>query len=255
MICALGCAAPVSAAEVLACPDDSLLAQTDGASGIPAACTVLRGQFLIESLYFQNASAVGGTALAAYPMFRLRAGAASRLELLVDTPSQVAESGLGGVGLYLMSNAGVGANYALVDAPKLALTAGAEIQPPANHYAPNRQLQPKYGLDVTGLYQATPALGLTGFFGVSTSFKSGLAHEFPGASLGAQIRAAYLTDVSVDLGSRFIARQANPQAFVDVSLERQLGECVSLDVGLGTTFNPVADTKSHYLAAGVNLRP
>ncbi len=249
-------AEPAAASEFsLACGSGSLLALTDGASGTPSACTARRGEFLVESLYFQNASAVGGTALAAYPMFRLRAGVLPRLELLLDTPSQVAESGLGGVGLYLMSNPGFGAKFSAVDSGRLAISIGAEVEPPVNQYSPHRELQPKYSLDATWLYQVTPRFALTGLVGASTSRKVGLAHVFPGATVGAKIHADHLTDVSFDVGSRFIARQAQAQAFGDVSVERLLSRRLSFAVGLGTSFNPVVETKSHYLAAGFNYRP
>ena len=221
---------------------------------MPAACTLPRGELLVESQYFQNASAVGGTALAAYPLFRLRSGATSRLELLLDSPSQVAQSGVGGAGLYLRTNPGLGVNYALVGAGRLSLTAGAEVQPPVDRYSPDCGQQPKYTLHFAGLYQVDSTFALTGFVGASTSRRVGVTRDFPGASVGAKIHADQQTDVSIDVGSRFIARLAHPQSFGDISVERLFGKRIAVDVGLGTSFNPVIDTKSHYLAAGVNFR-
>jgi hypothetical protein len=254
--CLLPWGSAASAGDLAAaCDSGSLLDYADGAGGVPSACTLERGRFLIESVYFQNASAVGGTALAAYPMFRVRAGVSSRLELLLDTPSQVAESGLGGAGLYLMTNAGVGANYAIVSGGPLALTAGTEIQPPVNYYAPNREDQPKYGLNFTGVYQLNEVWGITGLVGGSTSHTVGFNHVFPGASFGTKISPNKKTAIDIDLGSRYLARHAEAQGFADVSVAQAIGKKFSLNTGLGTTFNPVQNEKSHYLAAGLNYKP
>jgi hypothetical protein len=239
----------------VACGQSTLLTLTDGASGVPSACTLNAGSFLIEGLYFQNASAVGGTALAAYPMFRLRGGVTPRVELLVDTPSQVAQSGLAGAGLYLTSSAGFGANYALVRGGRLALTSGVEVEPPVNRYSPSRQEQSKYALNMSGLYQVTPALGITGFVEGTTSRTSGLSAIFPGASVGAKIATDERTGINVGLGSRILGRYAHAQSFADLSVERQVGKHVSFNTGIGTAFNPVHNQKSHYLAAGVNFLP
>jgi hypothetical protein len=59
-------------------------------------CLVGRGHSVIDITYYQNASSVGGTALAAYPEATIRFGIARNLEVFVDAPSDVAKSGLDG---------------------------------------------------------------------------------------------------------------------------------------------------------------
>ncbi len=53
------------------------LANTSHARMTP--CIVRPGRIVIESMYYQNASSVGGTALAAYPEPTFRIGLAPRL--------------------------------------------------------------------------------------------------------------------------------------------------------------------------------
>jgi hypothetical protein len=248
------CALPGSASELSSC-GDSLLALSDEADGMPSACTVSRGSLLLESTYFQNASAFGGTALAAYPMVRFRAGATSRLEFLLDSPSQVAESGKDGAGLYPATGAGVGANYAVLEGARLSLAAGAEVQPPIDDYASDRRLQPKLLLDSSALYRVTPLFALTGAAALSDSRTVGLERDSLSVWLGTRLSADRRTDVSLDVGDRYIARRTCAQAAGDISFARLLGNNTSIGAALGTSFNPVVNTKSHYFSAAVNVRP
>ena len=62
-------------------------------------CVAPRHRFILETTYYQNASRIGGSALAAYPEARIRYGMAPRLELFVDTPSEIAKSGERGRGI------------------------------------------------------------------------------------------------------------------------------------------------------------
>jgi hypothetical protein len=248
-------AGPARASEIDgACAGASLLAVIDGTGDLPSPCAVGAGSFLMESLYYQNASKVGGTALAAYPMFRLRAGLARRVELVLDTPSQVAQSGLAGRGLYPSSQPGFGLNYTLAASARYALALRAEARPPASRFAPSEQ-QSKYSLNATSEYRLTQHFTLIGFLGGSTSRTVGLQHVFPVSALGFGFDPNARTEISTDLGARFLARHASPQSFGDVSVSELLQKTCAFQVGLGTTLNPVSNAKAHYLAAGFDFRP
>jgi hypothetical protein len=258
---AVSCALTFAAAGGIAlagsdvCGGQQLLAIGGKPNGAPVACIAAPKTLLVESLYYQNASKVGGTALAAYPMIRLRAGVAPRLELVVDAPSQVAESGLGGAGLYPASSPGIGVNYALSSSIRSALALGAELLPPESLYEPNRSAQPKYEMHLTSAYRVTRYLTLDGALAGSSSRRSGLQRIYPTALLGADLTVARQTRVSFDLGARIVTRRQAWQSFGDISVTRLLGNNLAFDIGLGTAFNPVNDQKSHYLAAGFNVKP
>ncbi len=254
-VLALAAAGGVASADPDVCGSGNLLTIGSTANGVPEACIVPAKTFLLESLYYQNASKVGGTALAAYPMFRLRAGVAERLELVVDAPSQVAESGLGGAGLYPASSPGVGLNYELTRSERRVLTFGAELLPPESLYDPNHAAQPRYRFDLGSAYRVSHVLTLNATLAGSSSPRVGLQHICPAAIVGAEITPAKLTRISIDLGGRIVSRQSAWQSFGDVSVTQLLKKNLAFDIGLGTAFNPVSDQKSHYLAAGFNFKP
>jgi hypothetical protein len=103
----------------------------DDLSGITPPCAVAPGSVLVETVYYQNASRAGGTALAAYPLVRFETGIVRNLELVLDAPSQIAESGLAGAGLYPTTHAGYGLNYTFASNARLAASFGAELVPPS----------------------------------------------------------------------------------------------------------------------------
>ncbi len=251
---ALGSACGVAFADTDVC-GGGLLSLGANPSETPSACVLPPKTFLVESLYYQNASKVGGTALAAYPMVRLRAGLTQRLEMLVDAPSQVAESGLGGAGLYPASSPGLGLNYALAQSNIRAVTLGAELLPPESLYEPNRAAQPSYRLDLSSAFRVSQFLTLNAAVAGSSSRRVGLEHVCPTALVGASITPNPRTRISFDLGARIITRHSSWQSFGDISVTQLLRKKLAFDVGLGTAFNPVNDQKSHYLAAGFNFRP
>jgi hypothetical protein len=91
IVAVIGCGSQPASAQNASqmCASEPLLALETGASFIPSSCTVPAGGILLESLYYQNASHVGGTALAAYPLLQVTAGVARRVEFIADLPSQV----------------------------------------------------------------------------------------------------------------------------------------------------------------------
>lgn len=242
-----------AAAPLSVCAEPNPAFTIDDPAGITAPCAVAPGSLLVETLYYQNASRVGGTALAAYPLFRLRAGLAKRLEVVVDTPSQVAESGLAGAGLYPRTHPGYGFSYTVASTGAFAASAGVEAVPPSSRFTVN-EAQPRYVFDLTGGYQLSPRATLSAIATGSSSRQVGFQRIFPAAAVRAAYDASSVMQISSDVGMRIIARHSVGQSYGDVSVNERLRRYVTFAVGLGTTFNPVANEKAHYLASGFSFR-
>ena len=249
------CVAPVRArAAADPCWQLELTDVAQGSSAIPSPCTVAPGAFLLEGLYYQNASKVGGTALAAYPLLQVQAGIFHRVDLVVDAPSQIAESGLAGAGLYPRSHSSYGARYLFAQSQRLALATSFAVSPPASFYAPSES-QAKYALALVSAYRLTPGLTLRAKSEVSTSHTVGVGHILPANVLGADVAIDRSTVISSDVGSRDVTARVGAQTFVDVDVKRMLARKLMFDVGVGTSFNAVASSKAHYLAGGLSFRP
>jgi hypothetical protein len=224
-------------------------------SGITAPCATPRGAVAVEMLYFQNASSVGGTALAAYPMFRVRTGVLRRLEAVIDAPSQVAESGLNGAGLYPTTHLGYGLNYTVAAGARFAAGVGAEFVPPASLYAVTQtQSQPKYVLDATAGYRLSRRAVLSALATAASSHSVGFQRIFPSLQMRGSFDLSPTTQVSTGLGARIVTRHEHAQSFGDIAINERLRKQLEFSVGLGTAFNPVNNAKAHYLASGFNVR-
>jgi hypothetical protein len=235
-----------------ACASGDPAFTNDDLSGITAPCATARGDVTIETLYFQNASRVGGTALAAYPMVRVRTGVLRRLEAVLDAPSQVAESGLNGAGQYPMTHLGYGLNYTALASARLAAGFGAEFVPPASLFAVT-QAQPKYVFDATAGYRLSRRATVSALATGASSHSVGFERVFPSLALRETYDTSATTQISTDLGARIVTRHERAQSFGDVAVNERLRKNLGFSVGLGTAFNPINDTKAHYLASGFNL--
>ena len=229
-------------------------ALADDLSGIASPCAVAPRSFLIETVYLQNASAVGGTALAAYPLVRVRTGLLRRVELVVDPPSQIAESQPGGGGLYPPTHFGYGIDYTIAQTSRSAVALQTQVQPPNWRFAPSHNGQPRYVVGLSSEYLVTRRLSLGVAASGTSSGQVGFERVLPSLS----IRAAYATsaaiEIATDLGTRIVSRRAVAQSFGDVAVNHRLTKSTFFTVGLGTTFNAVTNAKAHYLASGFNFR-
>jgi hypothetical protein len=223
----------------------------DDVSGFSSPCATAPGSVLIETTYLQNASAVGGTALAAYPLLTLRTGIARHVEFVLDSPSQIAESGRAGIGLYPKTHLGYGLRYAGGKNERLAFALVTEVLPPMLRFSANHA-QARYVLGVTSEYAVNAKLRFGFATSGTSSASAGLAHILPTTVLEAAFFATPAIEISTDLGTRITARRAAAQAFGDVAITETAGRNLAFKLGLGTAFNPVSNTKAHYLAAGVN---
>jgi hypothetical protein len=236
------------------CSDLELTYVAQGSNDIASPCTLSPGAFLVEGLYYQNASKVGGTALAAYPLLQVQAGIVRRVDLVVDAPSQVAESGLAGAGLYPRSHSSYGARYLFARSQSLAFATTFAVSPPASFYSPS-ETQAKYALAFVSAYTVTPGFLLRAQSQVATSHTVGIGRILPTNALGADLGIDRSTVVSTDIASRVVTARFRAQNFVDVDVKRMLARKLMFDVGVGTSFNAVASSKAHYLAGGLSFRP
>jgi hypothetical protein len=246
---------PASASSVMAldaCNTQNPAFTTDDLSGIQAPCAAAPGTLLVEMLYFQNASRVGGTALAAYPLFRLRTGIVHRLDAVIDTPSQIAMSGLKGIGLYPTTQIGYGLNYTFVTDARLASAVGLELVPPGSRFNVSDS-QPRYVIDMTAGFHLTRSMTVSAIATGTSSKNVGFERVNPAAALRVAYYSSARTQLSADLGTRILVRHGAAQNYGDVAVNERLRKNVTFSVGLGTTFNPVSDAKAHYLASGFNF--
>jgi hypothetical protein len=242
-----------TAATTSVCAGDNLLSVVDPTSGLPAACSVPIDTLLAQSLYYQNASKVGGSALAAYPMVDILAGITARTEIRLDAPSQVAESGPNGTGRYPTTATGFGLKYQFAQSSNAALEIGAEDRPPLSPFTTNTT-QGAYGLDVASLYRLSGSVAVDGSVtGLVTRIR-GSERMLPTMNLGISYDVAPTTQVATDLGSRTLARFGRTQKFGDVTVTHVLHKNLALDTGLGTAFNAMSNAKAHYLSAGLDIR-
>jgi hypothetical protein len=239
------------------CTNAPLLIIADGPSDMPSACTVAKGSFLAEGLYYQNASRFGGTALAAYPLMRMRVGVAQRTEFALDAPSEIAESGFAGAGVYTKTEPGYGLDYTFAEPARADFSLRAEEEPPASRFTPS-QAQPKTSVDITSGYHLSDRFTVSTLLGESDGYTTSTMQRterwFPISVFDLAFLADQRTQISTDFGGKTIMRRASAQAFGDISVARLLSRNLALNLGLGTTFNPVAGTKAHYLALGVDCR-
>jgi hypothetical protein len=257
---AAGFAAPVGAQPALldagaapsACTTQNPAFVVDDISGVASPCATAPGTLLLEALYYQNASSVGGTALAAYPLLRLRTGIVHRLEAIVDLPSQIAESGLAGAGLYPTTHLGYGLNYTFATNARMAAAFGVEVLPPSSRFVVD-QAQPRYVFDLTEGYELNSRATLSAIATGSSSRDVGFERIFPAAAVRFAYDSSPATQISTDLGMRFVVRHSNAQRYGDVAVNERVRKGVNFSVGLGTTFNPISNAKAHYLASGFNF--
>jgi hypothetical protein len=229
-------------------------ALSDDLSGTWSPCTTQPGKVFAEVTYLQNASAVGGTALATYPMLHLRTGITKNLEFVFQSPSQIAESGQRGMGLYPMTHLGYGLRYTVTQTNRFGLAVLAETLPPTSRFSPN-QVQSRYLFGLTTEYVVNPKLALGFALNGTSSSSVGFGQIFPSTTVRAAYNVTPATQFSVDVGTRTIAQHTAGQSFGDVSFSQMQARNLAFNVGLGSAFNAVANVKAHYLASGFTYRP
>jgi hypothetical protein len=182
----------------------------------------------------------------------LRTGLLRNLELVVDPPSQVAESGLHGAGLYPTTSLGYGLNYTLKSTARMALGVGAEAVPQNSRFVPNEH-QSKYLFDLTAGWQLSRRTTISALATGTSSATVGFNRIMPAATVRVSYEAGPRTSISTDIGARLAARNSVAQSYGDIALVQRLRKNINYAIGLGSAFNPVGNSKAHYLASGFNF--
>jgi hypothetical protein len=238
--------------------DQSLrsIANTSHARMTP--CIVRRGQIVIETMYYQNASSVGGTALAAYPEATLRMAISPRVELFIDTPSDVAKSGTNGLGVFYFTHPGFGLKALLSSSSSFASSVSVETTPQL-HALAHLSLIPVADVTFTGSWAPRRSnLIFTAQAGAFWFRQRGMGHEQrTAATFAVGVTAPIMRKTWLSLQFRSLstaAMNSSAQSTGTLSLQHEIGRNVLANLQLGTAFNAAGHSKAHYLGVGFTIR-
>ncbi len=215
-------------------------------------CTTPRHRVIVETTYYQNASKIGGTALAAYPEVRVRYGLLDRLEAFYDAPSEIAQSGLAGAGIYTMTRGGFGMKYRLFDAGNAAVALSAESHPPLSAFA-NTELVPLSDVHLSvdwsgaGAMQYTASAGLLNY--ASTDEPGHRTSPLLALSATRALRGRNFVTAELSLQSAAFLG-ASAQSGATIAFAHAVSKRLLVNLELGSTFNQSGDSKPHYLGFG-----
>lgn len=221
-------------------------------------CVVGRGHTVIDITYYQNASKVGGTALAAYPEATVRIGVARNVEVFFDAPSDVAKSGLNGLGVFYFTHLGVGVKAQLTRTPVFVSSVSFETRPQLNALA-HLSLEPMANAELTGSWAPRRSnLVFTAQAGAFWFRQRGMGHAQRTAatfSLAATTPIARKTWLTLQLRSFSVAAlNSSAQSSGTLSVQHEFGRNVLVSLQLGTAFNAAGHSKAHYLGVGFTIR-
>ncbi|MBV8244770.1 MAG: hypothetical protein JOZ38_02505 [Candidatus Eremiobacteraeota bacterium] len=219
------------------------------------ACVVRKGRIVVEMTYYQNASKVGGTALAAYPEMRVRYGIARNIELSFIPPSEIAKSNLAGRGTYMMTKPGFGVKLALGRWRGADLSVAADYRPPMNPLA-NTLLVPSSAVHVDATWSPAVRALLNAEVGIlNYSMRDGRHGSSFLEAVGFTMPLNRKTAISFDLGTQLkSACGAGAQNTGVLGLTRMLGAHLLGTFEIGTAFNPSGGSKAHYIAFAFSSR-
>lgn len=214
-------------------------------------CIAGNHTFTVEASYYQNASRVGDTNLAAYPDARVGYGVLPDVEAYYDAPSEIAESRLS-LPSYFLTRSGYGFEYENARSTGVAYTLTGEVSPPSSALS-NPRLISTAQLDGAG-YWPLSAQAEYGFEVGVLQFGDGARHRHH-TSLTAQgllrqlLGERTLVTAALEMQSRSFF-DAGAQTGGVLGVERALTNQLTFDAQLGSTFNPSAESKPHYIGLG-----
>ena len=241
-----------SSARTTPCTADAMHVVSKRSHAIIAPCVAKPHRAVLETNYYQNASKVGGTALAAYPEVRLRYGVANHLELFLDGPSEIAKSGLHGSGIYVMAPIGFGGSYEFARVRGVSYSFSAENRPPLQPLA-NESLVPLSDFHVSANWA-----GGRRTYGAEIGeldYASVLRHHThrssPIAALSLSQQVARNTYFTGELSEQLrVLGGSAPQTAGILSMQHLLSQRVIFSIEGGSSFNAQGDTKPHYWGFG-----
>jgi hypothetical protein len=213
-------------------------------------------EIVLETTYYQNASKVGGTALAAFPEARLRYGLTQRLEVFYDTPSEIAVSGERGAGIYYMTHPGLGAHFEFARIGSVSYSFTAEGHPPLGALA-NLHLDPIFDSHLTANWSGTARDDFAAQAGY-LNFETVPLHRQRSSAFGA-FSLTHAVDartwVTSEVGVQSHATWGSQSQYDGiVSVQHSLGAATLANLELGTAFNEAGNSKPHYLGFGFTVR-
>lgn len=249
---------PAAAAteRAIPCSDGSLGSVASRTHAKLTPCVAKRHTLIVETTYYQNASRVGGTALAAYPEARIRYGIAPRLEAFVDSPSEIAKSGQRGAGIYFMTQTGVGIKYELGRTRNVAYSLSAESHPQLGALA-NLNLVPLSDVHISANRSVGRGIEFGAEAGVINYDNTHHTHLRSSALISASITKAMTsrTWLTIELASQSnVYSKSRAQSSGVFSISHMLSQRILFGLELGSAFNAQRNSKPHYLGAGFTIR-
>jgi hypothetical protein len=206
-------------------------------------------------MYYQNASKVGGTALAGYPLMRARYGVAPNVEAFYDAPTELAVSSHGGH--YKMAHEGIGAQGTIARDGDVALMLTAESRPPLSPLA-NLYVLPLADVLLTAAWSMLDGSNVAAQVGSLNYIATNRGHQRSSMfdTLTATEPIATGTWFEGEIGMQSNATYASAgQTRGIASVKRSIGNDAIFNLDLGTTLNASGGSKPHYLGAGFTFLP
>ncbi len=239
----------------VACSGASLRDVADHSHAKMTPCVTPHGRVIVETTYYQNASRIGGTALAAFPEARIRYGLFPRFEFFVDTPSEIAKSGKQGRGVYLMTQTGLGGKIELARSHGVVYSFSAESHPPLGALA-NLNLVPLSDLHLSANASVSHRREFgfeAGLINYETVYRQHFRPSFLAAASMTQALDAR-TSLTFELANQSnVYFRSRAQTSAVVSAGRLLNSHLLFNVELGDAFNAAGNSKPHYLGAGFTI--
>lgn len=253
----LGAQAQRAVPRAMPCNRESLVSMADRSHTKMSPFVTKRGQLVVETTYYQNASKVGGSALAAFPEARIRYGLLPRVELFVDTPSEIAKSGNHGNGIYYMTQTGYGAKVALATLRAVDFSLTAQSHPPLGALA-NLNLEPLSDVHLSANWSASAGREFGAELGVlnqHTVHHRGHLRASALLALSATQALNERNSLTFELMNQTnVYSRSRSQTSSVVALNRMLSSRMLFNFEVGTTFNEVARSKPHYMGFGFTYR-
>jgi hypothetical protein len=215
-----------------------------------AHCVVKKHHTAVTTMYYQNASRVGGTALAGYPLLRVGYGVTSNLEAFYDAPSELAVSAHGPH--YEMTHSGIGATAAVAQDGNVDFLLTAQSRPPLSPLA-NLYVLPLSDLHLTVAWSELSGTDFSAQVGTLNFIATNRGHRRSSVfdSLTGLTPIGNGTWFSGQLGMQSNATYGSAGETRGIaSLKRAVGANTLFNVDLGTAFNAGGNSKPHYLGAG-----
>jgi len=253
----LSCTVPLPAGAASlssVCVQNDLLSIADRGTAGTNPCSVAKHALLLETGYYQNASALGGTQQAAYPLADLRYGLSNRTEIFLDPAARIAKSGLNGLGIYTWSRSGGGIKHELIVRRNTVLAVHAEYTPQSDETA-SLSTRERYDMGLNDRWSLTPTFSISASVGdiaytQQTLKKNQQSSLYLRTALRERLSPAFAATVLIGRDSK-IALDARPQTSIGLSLSDRLSPNCLGDADIGTALNGTGNTKAHYIGFGI----